>query len=221
MSAILYGLKISFRRPVSWVGTLIGITLAVSLVYGSFISTDYVGYGTMYRALDDVLVDLRVDISGGDIAVLENYRSILERIDAIDGVNYSDMFGYIYASVVLAHEGINSSSISPEFESSVNIFFINPETDTRGLEIEGNVYGGMGLGSSIADYLGVTVGDEVALILSNGTNLTSMVSHVDRFGGRYIEVVKWLLMRSYEEETFLPGLVGCLLYTSPSPRDRG
>ncbi len=206
MASILYGLKISYRRPSAWLGTLIGITLAVSLVFGAFMSTDYVGIGTIQKSLEDIRVDMKVEIYSPVAKLFSEYRDYLDEILAVEGVKQVDIFSIVGLPAVLIHENKTSSNISSEFYYGINCFLVNPDSPIEGINITGNPLRGLGLGISLADYLNVSIGENVTLC-SGMNNVSVEVSSIMKFGGDYLDTISWLYTYHYQLYSYIPGVV--------------
>ena len=209
MTSIIYGLKTTFRKPSIWLGTFLGIMLAVGLMFSVFMTVDYAGVATIRRYTDLVRVDFRANMyfffEGSENIfswIASNHEEFIEGLKSID---YIEKVEFIFRTSLpngfsLVKENKSSLSIT---ENITPIFFIRQSPEFEGVYINGSLEEGIGLGREIAKYLGVDVGDEVTLsapFLNKSYNIT--ISAIVSFDGEFFENYFWVETNSFWSELY-------------------
>ena len=210
MASIVYGLKTTLRKPSVWLGTFLGIMLAVGLMFSVFMTVDYAGVATIRGYTDIVRVDFGVEMyfyfeNSEDVFnwIANNYEEFLGGIRSIDYVEKVEfIFRTFLPSGFYLHRG-NKSSSSIITANITPIFLIRRNLDFEGVHIDGDLGGGIGLGKEIAKHFGVNTGDEITLsvaFLNKSFNIT--VSAIVEFEGEFFENYFWVKTGSLWSELF-------------------
>ncbi|MCR8433311.1 MAG: ABC transporter permease [Crenarchaeota archaeon] len=232
MKSAIYSLKMSFRRPAVWAGTILSILLATGLLFGAFMSIDYANAALVKQCTNTVLVDFMVDIyhtSEGAVSIFNqiasNYNEILSGLKNISHVEKVElMFSTIAWGLELLKENTSSMDIL-KFDDTpiVPIFLVqrNPEFD--GVLINGSLYANcIALGRELARHLNAEVGCQVQIrdtFSSKSHNFT--VSATVYFGGEFYDRYYWSTTGAgfYEIITSInPILAGTLVTMPELPR---
>ncbi|MEX0569620.1 MAG: FtsX-like permease family protein [Candidatus Njordarchaeota archaeon] len=209
MGSIFLGLKIAARRPSLWVGTLIGIILATTLVFGAFMATDYIGIGTVNKTLEDVRVDMRVIVYGANVDFLDNYSYYLQRIESIENITYVDVFARCFVPLILYKDNMSSGQIADELMYSTPIFFVNLDTNIEGIRnTSGSFDDGIGLGKQIAKMLDVDAGDNITIrSTDNSSSKNITIGTIVEFSGDYYDMIWWMDSGAADQYSAVPGVI--------------
>jgi len=157
------------RRRALWLGTSIGVLLALALLTGALMTTDYLGYATIYKSIEDVKVDMLAYGHEGDIENSSiHYKDVQKELLKIEHVKIAEpvIIYNLYFTNVTSEDGRSSGDIIGS--QHIRVLGIPPETNISGLHIlRGNFTfkeGEIAIGAGLADYLEVDVGDNITIV---------------------------------------------------------
>ena len=169
--SVSLALRMITRRRALWLGTSIGILLALALLSGALMTTDYLGYATLYKSIEDVKVDMLAyvyEYSEESGALLTSYKDVQRELLEIDYVTHADpvVVYNLYATNITSKAGKNSGDIERLWY--MRVLGIPSQTGIPGFNIyQGNFTfeeGEIAIGQKLANYLEVEVGDNITMV---------------------------------------------------------
>ncbi len=162
----------------TWI-TVLGVTLGVAVV--CFVMSMHNGFESEIRARL-LGTTSHISIFPFRLELMEEYRSIIEKVQAVDGVVAASPFIYYKAAIssASAGDGIILRGIDPELESRTsNVagslvageYSFAPVIDVDSTENVADTIPGMLLGKNLAERLGVYIGESVVLYSLRGEDL--------------------------------------------------
>ena len=162
----------------TWI-TVLGVALGVAVV--CFVMSMHNGFESEIRARL-LGTTSHISIFPFRLELMEEYRSIIEKVQAVDGVVAASPFIYYKAAIssASAGDGIILRGIDPELESRTsNVagslvageYSFAPVIDVDSTENVADTIPGMLLGKNLAERLGVYIGESVVLYSLRGEDL--------------------------------------------------
>jgi len=202
MGAIFYGLKMTLRKPSMWIGTFLGIVLAVGLLFSVFMTTDYASVATVRQYTNLVKVDMNAYMYFSSEqsfhAIVDNYS---EHVKNLESIEYVDRVEFLLRTIITPNVTFGNRSSWEVSREGISLFLIQKTPRFSGVSISGNLNDGIGIGKQLASYLGISIGDNITITMF-GRKLNLTISAIVDFGGEYYEKYFWVSTGSFWNEIY-------------------
>lgn len=196
MGLVSLYLKSLLRRKSQWVGSIIGILIASTLMFGAFMATDYAGLASLDYEVSKIPCDYSAVYSASKFFnFVADAGSAEEHIASMKDVLNVSSLSMAFLPLEIIKNGYNSSEILGT--RSLSMFVIGKQKGFEGITVEGSL-SGIGIGHSLAKALNVSVGDNITLTAPYAnTTINITISAIVEFGGKFYESYYNTLQGSY------------------------
>lgn len=220
MASTIYVLKMTFRKPSVWAGTILSALLATGLLFGVFMSIDYAHIALVRQYTDSTLVDFSVKTyySGTFEFFNKTLSSYSEFVDGLEAIEYVEKVELTFDTKLLGFELTIENKSSSEilkagYSPVIPVFLIQSQPNFDGISINGSLSANsIAIGRDLAKYLNAKIGSQAEIKgASSNTSLVLPVSAIVNVEGEFYERYSWVVSGAPYYSILLtttPGQVG-------------